>query len=71
MSLKVSTIIALFTLAAASLFAQTTQSITGTVTDAMCGAHHMMKDVTAANALVPASNKDRILRSRAVAKSIA
>jgi hypothetical protein len=31
-----------------SLLAQTRQSFSGTVTDAMCGAHHMMKDATPA-----------------------
>lgn len=30
------------------VFAQATQTITGTVTDSMCGAHHMMKNATAA-----------------------
>lgn len=35
-------------LATASLFAQVLQTITGTVTDSMCGAHHMMKNKTAA-----------------------
>jgi hypothetical protein len=36
------------TLGAASLFAQEPQTITGTVSDAMCGAHHVMKGATAA-----------------------
>ena len=40
--------IAALVLSAASLVAQTTQTITGTVTDSMCGAHHMMKNKTAA-----------------------
>lgn len=48
MATKTITSIAVFTLGAASLFAQATQTVTGTVTDAMCGAHHMMKDATAA-----------------------
>ncbi len=48
MATKTVTTIAVFILGAASLFAQATQTITGTVTDAMCGAHHMMKDATAA-----------------------
>lgn len=48
MTTKAITTIAVFTLGAASLFAQATQTITGTVTDSMCGAHHMMKDATAA-----------------------
>lgn len=47
MTSKVITTIAVFTLGAASLLAQATQTITGTVTDAMCGTHHMMKDATA------------------------
>ncbi len=47
MAPKTITTIAVFTLGAVSLFAQATQTITGTVTDAMCGAHHMMKDATA------------------------
>ncbi|HTF70665.1 MAG TPA: hypothetical protein VK638_49150 [Edaphobacter sp.] len=32
----------------ALMSAQTTQSISGTVTDSMCGAHHMMKNASAA-----------------------
>jgi hypothetical protein len=48
MATKAITTIAVFTLGATSMFAQATQTITGTVTDAMCGAHHMMKDATAA-----------------------
>ncbi len=31
-----------------SVFAQAQQTITGTVTDSMCGAHHMMKNATPA-----------------------
>ena len=48
MASKGITTIAVFTFGTASLFAQATQTITGTVTDAMCGAHHMMKNATAA-----------------------
>ena len=48
MPTKPVTSIAVFTLGAASLFTQATQTITGTVTDAMCGAHHMIKNVTPA-----------------------
>jgi hypothetical protein len=48
MRLKFFTTVSVFTLGAASLFAQARQTITGTVTDAMCGAHHMMKDATPA-----------------------
>jgi hypothetical protein len=40
--------VAALALGAASLFAQSAQTIAGTVSDAMCGAHHMMKDATAA-----------------------
>ena len=40
--------VATLTLGAASLFAQEPQTITGTVSDAMCGAHHVMKGATAA-----------------------
>jgi hypothetical protein len=40
--------VAVLTLGAAALFAQATQTITGTITDSMCGAHHMMKDKTPA-----------------------
>ena len=48
MATKTIATIAAFVYGAACLFAQATQTITGTVTDAMCGAHHMMKDATAA-----------------------
>jgi hypothetical protein len=48
MQIKFVTTIATLTLAAATLFAQAAQTVTGTVTDAMCGAHHMMKDATPA-----------------------
>jgi hypothetical protein len=40
--------VAALVLGTASLVAQATQTLTGTVSDAMCGAHHMMKDATAA-----------------------
>jgi hypothetical protein len=40
--------VAALALGAASLFAQEPQTITGTVSDAMCGAHHVMKGATAA-----------------------
>src|ERR1700680_4971755 len=40
--------VATLTLGAASLFAQEPQTITGTVSDAVCGAHHVMKGATAA-----------------------
>ena len=47
MQIKFVATIATLTLAAATIFAQA-QTVTGTVTDAMCGAHHMMKDATPA-----------------------
>jgi N-acetylglucosamine-6-phosphate deacetylase len=40
--------IAFLILGAPDVFAQAKQTITGTVTDAMCGAHHMMKNATPA-----------------------
>ena len=48
MKIKLIAPVAALALGAASLFAQATQTISGTVSDAMCGAHHMMKDATAA-----------------------
>lgn len=36
--------IAVLALGAVTLFAQATQTITGTITDSMCGAHHMIKN---------------------------
>ena len=42
-------VVGLITLSAASLLAQgEAQSFSGTVSDSMCGAHHMMKNVTPA-----------------------
>jgi hypothetical protein len=42
-------VVGLITLSAASLLAQSAaQSFSGTVSDSMCGAHHMMKNVTPA-----------------------
>jgi hypothetical protein len=48
MQIKLMASVAALTFGAASLFAQEPQTITGTVSDAMCGAHHMMKGATAA-----------------------
>jgi hypothetical protein len=48
MKIKLIAPVAALALGVASLFAQATQTISGTVSDAMCGAHHMMKDATAA-----------------------
>lgn len=48
MQIKLVATIATLTLGTAILFAQAAQTVTGTVTDAMCGAHHMMKDATPA-----------------------
>jgi hypothetical protein len=41
-------IIGLISFSAASLRAQNAQSISGTISDSMCGAHHMMKNLTPA-----------------------
>jgi hypothetical protein len=38
--------IAVLAIGASSLLAHATQTLTGTISDAMCGAHHMMKDAT-------------------------
>jgi hypothetical protein len=48
MHLRISAVFFAATLFAGLAFAETSQSITGTVTDAMCGAHHMMPGKTAA-----------------------
>lgn len=48
MKIKFFTSTAVLAFSAASLFAQATQTITGTVTDSMCGAHHMKKNMSAA-----------------------
>jgi hypothetical protein len=48
MKIKFIATVAALAFGTASLFAQATQTLTGTVSDAMCGAHHMMKDATAA-----------------------
>ena len=48
MQIKFIGTVAALVLGTASLFAQSTQTLTGTVSDAMCGAHHMMKDAPAA-----------------------
>lgn len=44
MQFKLLTLIAVLAVSAANLFALSSQAITGTVTDTMCGAHHMMKN---------------------------
>jgi hypothetical protein len=48
MQIKLIAPVAALALGMASLLAQAAQTITGTVSDTMCGAHHMMKDATAA-----------------------
>lgn len=48
MRIKLITAIGTLTLGAMSLFAQAPQSFTGSVTDSMCGAKHMMKNTSAA-----------------------
>lgn len=49
MRMKVLALNLVLTVGASALaFAQAAQTITGTVTDSMCGAHHMMKNATPA-----------------------
>ena len=46
MQLRISTLFLSVVLSTVAASAQSSQSITGTVTDAMCGAHHMMQGKT-------------------------
>jgi hypothetical protein len=48
MRLRISALSLFVVLTALAVPAQTTQTLTGTVSDEMCGAHHMMKGATAA-----------------------
>ncbi len=48
MKAKILASISIITLGAVALFAQATQTFAGTVTDTMCGAHHMMQGATPA-----------------------
>ncbi|MDE3104130.1 MAG: hypothetical protein KGK08_03050 [Acidobacteriota bacterium] len=48
MRLRISTVFLSLALSVGPAFAQSSQIITGTVTDAMCGAHHMMQGKTPA-----------------------
>lgn len=48
MQIKFFALVAALALGATALLAQATQTITGTITDSMCGAHHMMKNATPA-----------------------
>jgi hypothetical protein len=48
MQIKLIAPVSALALGAASILTQAAQTITGTVSDAMCGAHHMMKEATAA-----------------------
>jgi hypothetical protein len=48
MRLRISTVFFSAALTTGAAFAQSSQTITGTVTDAMCGAHHMMQNKTPA-----------------------
>jgi hypothetical protein len=48
MRLRISTLFLSIVLSAVTASAQSSQTLTGTVSDAMCGAHHMMKGATAA-----------------------
>lgn len=47
MSIKKVVLVPAFVLVAALMQAQSSQTITGTVTDSMCGKKHMMKNATA------------------------
>jgi len=46
MRLRISTVLLSAALSVGAAFAQSSQAITGTVTDAMCGGHHMMQGKT-------------------------
>jgi hypothetical protein len=48
MRLRISTVLLSAALSVGAAFAQSSQAITGTMTDAMCGAHHMMQGKTPA-----------------------
>ena len=48
MRLRISVLSLSVALSVGAAFAQSSQAITGTVTDAMCGAHHMMQGKTPA-----------------------
>lgn len=48
MCLRISTLFLSVALSTVVTSAQSSQTLTGTVSDAMCGAHHMMKGATAA-----------------------
>lgn len=48
MQTKLPTIVATLTLSAVSLLAQSPQTLKGTVSDSMCGAKHMMSNLSAA-----------------------
>jgi hypothetical protein len=48
MRLRISALFLSVVLSTVVVFAQSGQTLTGTVSDAMCGAHHMMQGATAA-----------------------
>jgi len=48
MGLRLSTVFFSTVLSVGAALAQSSQAVTGTVTDAMCGAHHMMQGKSAA-----------------------
>ena len=48
MRLRISALLLSVVLSTVAASAQSSQTLTGTVSDAMCGAHHMMKGATAA-----------------------
>lgn len=70
MRIKLITAIGTLTLGAMSLFAQTPQFFTGSVTDSMCGAKHMMKNTSAAEYTRNASTKAQIMLLPAETRSI-
>jgi hypothetical protein len=51
MRLRTSVLSLLVVLTALAVSAQTSQTLMGTVSDAMCGAHHMMQGATAAQCI--------------------
>ena len=57
MRLRISALFLSVALSTVAASAQSNQAITGTVTDAMCGAHHMMQGKTPAQCTANASGK--------------
>lgn len=59
MRLRISTLFLSVVLSTVAASAQSSQAITGTVTDAMCGAHHMMQGKTP-RAMYPRMRQARV-----------